>query len=169
MLGKTTILAAVLTLLAAVPVAAHPMGGGGPVMIQEGGPMPMMMLLHNANLTSEQQDQIHTIMHNSHQQMRSSFEQLHSIDEQISAKLLGSAPVAAADFTALEQQKSQIQQEIDQNMINTSLQIRALLTPTQLSAAASTNQKIESLHQQIEQLMSPNGSNPPSPPPPPGE
>jgi Spy/CpxP family protein refolding chaperone len=162
MLGKMTILAAGLALLAAVPAAAHGMGGGPPM--GGDGPMPIMMLLHNANLTSEQQDQIHTIMHSNHQQMESLFQQLHSIDQQVSAKLLGSTAVTASDFTALEQQKAQIQQQIDQNMINTALQIRGVLTATQLSTAASTNAQLESLHQQIEQLLNPNGSNPPPPP-----
>jgi len=166
MFVKSTIVAALLTLLAAVPGAAHDMGGG-PATIATGGPMTMMMLLHNANLTADQQNQIHTIMHNNRQQMKNLFEQLHSIDQQVAAKLLGSAAVTASDFTALEQQKSQIQQQIDQNMINTSLQIRALLTPAQLSAAAATNQQIEILHRQIEALLNPNAGN--SPPPPPGD
>jgi Spy/CpxP family protein refolding chaperone len=159
-------LAAGLLLLAAIPVAAHGMGGpggfGGP---GPGGPMPLMMLLHNANLTSDQQQQIHTIMHNNHAQMQSLFQQLRSIDEQISAKLLGAASVTASDFTALEQQKSQIQSQIDKNMINTSLLVRGVLTPAQLASAASTNQQLQRLHQQIEQLLNPNGSNPPPPPP----
>ncbi len=162
MLGKTTIFAAGLVLLAALPAAAHGFGPGpGPVSISSGGPISMIMLLHNANLTAEQQQQIHTIMHNNHQQMQSLFQQLQSIDQQVSALLLGSNNVTQSDFTALEQQKSQIQQQIDQNMINTALQIRALLTPTQLSAAAATSAKLQSLHQQIEQLMSPNGNTPP--------
>jgi Spy/CpxP family protein refolding chaperone len=165
MFRKTTLFAAGLLLLAALPVAAHGFGGpGGPGGPGAGGPPPIIVLLRSANLSSDQQNQIHTIMHTSHQQIGPLFEQLHSIDEQISAKLLGTASVTATDFSALEQQKSQIQQQIDENFINTAIQVRGVLSPAQLATAASTNQQIQSLHQQIEKLLNPNGDTPPPPP-----
>ena len=163
MLGKSTLFAAGLAALIAAPVSALAFGGGGPGGHGMGGPPPMMMLLRTANLTAEQQTQVHQILQTGKGQIKPLFQQLHSIDEQIASKLLSPGSVSAYDFTALEQQKSQIQQQIDQTMINTSLQIRGLLSATQLSAVSQTNQKLESLHQQIESLMNQGGDNPPPP------
>jgi periplasmic protein CpxP/Spy len=164
MLGKKTLFAAGLVALIAAPVSALAFGGG-PGGHEGGGPPPMMMLLKTANLTTDQQTQVHQILQAGKGQIRPLFQQLHTIDEQIASKLLGSGTVTASDFTALEQQKSQIQQQIDQNMINTSLQIRNLLSPTQLTAVSQTNQKLESLHQQIESLMNQSGGDNPAPAP----
>jgi Spy/CpxP family protein refolding chaperone len=130
-----------------------------------GGPPPLMFLLRTANLTAQQKTQVRKIMRAGHSQVKPLFEQLHSIDEQIASKLLGKSKVSASDFTALEQQKAKIQQQIDQNMIDTSIQIRNLLTPAQLSKMAETHEKLESLHKQIQALLGPGGNPPPPPPP----
>src|SRR5580658_1820363 len=125
MLGKRTLIAAGLAALVAAPMTARAFGGpgGGHGM---GGPPPMMMLLKTANLTTDQQASVHQIMETNKGQMKPLFQQLHSIDQQIAAKLLGTGSVSASDFTALEQQKEGVQQQIDQNMITTSIQIRNL-------------------------------------------
>ena len=162
MYGKRTLLALGLAALVAAPTTALAFGGmGGHGGM--GGP-PMMMLLRTANLTSQQQTQVQQILSSNHAQMHSLFQQMHSVNEQIAALLTSTNPVALSDFTALEQQKLNLQQQIDNNMISTAISIRGVLTPTQLSNLQTTSQKLQALHQQIEALMGPAGDNPPPPP-----
>ncbi|HUA35737.1 MAG TPA: periplasmic heavy metal sensor [Candidatus Binataceae bacterium] len=167
MVGKKTLFAAGLALLVAAPVtAARAFGGFGGHGGPGGGPPPMMMLLRSANLTSDQQTQVHQILSANRTQIHSLFQQMHGLDEQIATKLLGPGTVSAADFSSLETQKAAIQQQLDALMISTAIQVRNVLTPTQISTMAQTNQKLESLHQQIEALMGPGpgGDQPPPPP-----
>ncbi len=166
MIGKKTIFAAGLALLVAAPVTARAFGGFGGHGGPGGGPPPLMMLLRSANLTSDQQTQVHQILSSNKTQLHSLFQQMHGIDEQIASKLLGPGTVSPSDFSSLQTQKAGIQQQIDALMISTAIQVRNVLTPTQISAMAQTNQKLESLHQQIEALMGPppGGDQPPPPP-----
>jgi len=168
MVGKKTIFAGGLALLMATPLTARAFGGfmghggmGGPA-----GPPPLMMLLRSANLTSDQQTQVHQILSANRGQIHSLFQQMHGIDEQIATKLLSSGTVSASDFSSLEQQKAGIQQQIDTLMISTAIQVRNVLTPAQISQMAQTNQKLENLHQQIEALMGPPPGGDQAPPPP---
>jgi Spy/CpxP family protein refolding chaperone len=156
---RFTTLVLALCLSIAVPVAAsaEPHGhgfGGGPM------PMAMMMLLRHVNLTADQQTQVHQLMDANFAQAAPLMKQLHAIHDQIADKLLGPGTVTATDLAPMQQQASQIHQELDQQMLATALKIRAVLTPAQLAQAADLHAKFKDLRAQMEALI---GDEPPSP------
>ena len=140
-------------------------GPGGPLVqvFVGAGPSPFMMLLRSANLTSTQQAQVQQVLQSQGEQNRALIQQLQAIEAQISEKLLGAATVAAADLSSLEQQASQIKQQMDQNMIDASLAIRNLLTPDQLRHLAQVHQQLDGLRGQIEKLIGPGPGGPGGP------
>jgi Spy/CpxP family protein refolding chaperone len=142
-----------LSALVAIPAPAFAQEAFGPH--GPGGPPPLRLLLRSADLTPEQRPRVGHIMRTSRLQARPLLDQLHSIDEQIASKLLGAKKVTASDFTALQQQKAEVQRRLDQNMIDTSIQIRNLLSPAQLTKMAETHEKLESLHNQLQTLLGP--------------
>lgn len=130
--------------------------GGGPPGGPGGGP-PFLMLLRTAKLTSDQKTQVRKILQADHTELRSNFEQLHSIHEKIADKLLSTGSVSASDLTPMVQQAAQLQQQIDTRQLQTALKIRALLTPAQLSKVAQTHQQLKGLFQQIQAIVGPPG------------
>jgi Spy/CpxP family protein refolding chaperone len=149
---KTLLLS--LCIAAAIPAAAFaqphghgPGGGGGPMS------MPMMMLLRHVNLTADQQTQVHQLMDANFAQAQPLIMQLHSIHDQIADKLLSPGSVTTADLTPLQQQASQINQQLDQDMLATALKIRGVLTPAQLAQASDLHGKLKSLRTQFQTLM----------------
>ena len=149
-----------MTSLVSGPALAHGMGEhhgmmhGGP----GGVPPSFMMSLRAANLTPDQQTKIHDIFEKSHKTIGPLFEQLHSIDQQISAKLLGTGPVTAADLQPLENQAEAIHKQIDAQTLADAIAIRGVLTADQIGKMAAFNQKMSALHDQIETLMKSTGT-----------
>ncbi|HTW89829.1 MAG TPA: hypothetical protein VMD75_17670 [Candidatus Binataceae bacterium] len=134
--------------------------GEGPPMMMMGGPgggPPFLMLLRTAKLTSDQKTQVGKILQADHVELRSNFEQLHSIHEKIADKLLSTGQVSASDVAPMMRQAAQLQQQIDTRQLQTALKIRALLTPAQLSKVAQTHQQLKALFQQIQSIMGPPG------------
>jgi Spy/CpxP family protein refolding chaperone len=156
-----------LIAVTAMPLAAlaapgeHGPGGPGGC----GGPMamPMMMILRHVNLTADQESQVHQIMQAGFTQNQPLMDQLHSTREAIADKLLTTGTVSAADLTPLQAQEAKIHQQLAQNMMATALKIRGVLTPDQLTQAATLHGKIKALDDQMRALMGDE------PPPPPGE
>jgi Spy/CpxP family protein refolding chaperone len=127
----------------------------------EGGmPVPLMMILKQANLTTDQQNQVHQIMSANWTAAKPLIQQLHSIQQQIADKFLSTGSVTAADFAPLQQQENQIHQQLDQQMLNSALQIRGLLTPDQLAKVSNLHNQLESLRQQIRTLLGQDATEP---------
>ncbi|MGO9604763.1 MAG: periplasmic heavy metal sensor [Candidatus Binataceae bacterium] len=140
-------------------------GPGGPMMMG-GGPMlppPFMMALRAANLTDAQQSQLHQILDSSRSQTEPVMKQLHSIHEQIANRLLSADPLTASDLAPLTQQAGQLDQQMQQQSLNTALKIRGILTPEQLAKMNQFNQKMSAIHKQLDELM--RGSSPAGGPP----
>jgi Spy/CpxP family protein refolding chaperone len=110
------------------------------------------MMLKSANLTSAQQNQVRQILEANRSQMKSLEHQLHAVREQIAVKLLATS-VSASNLAPLQQQLSHDQTLLDQDMIDTALAIRNVLTPEQVSRLAQLHQQLQTLHAQIESLM----------------
>jgi len=138
-----------------------PPGGpmGGPPLV----PPPVMMALRAAALTPAQQKQIHDIMEASRTTSEPQLQQMHSIRDQIADKLLSSGGVSAADLAPLLAQQTAIQQQLDNQMISTAIQIRGVLTPDQLSRVASVHDKLKAIHTQIDSMLGPLPDAPPLP------
>jgi len=151
---KRLLLILCLAATSAVPARAlaQPPGPGGP-----GGPgplpMPLIMVIRRANLTSDQQAKVHQIMDANFTQAQPLMKQLRVVHEQIADILMSTGSVSASDIAPLQQQENQTHQQLDQQMLSTALQIRALLTPEQLSQASDLHNKLKSLRAQMDALI----------------
>ncbi|HEV2677671.1 MAG TPA: periplasmic heavy metal sensor [Aliidongia sp.] len=104
--------------------------------------------LEGVTLTPEQKAQVHEIIQASWTQSKPLAQQLRADHKQIADLLAGAGAVTAAQLTPIQQQAGQLQQQLDSQRLATALQVRALLTPTQLAQSAQTHQQLENLHQQ---------------------
>ena len=140
-----------------MPMHAHGHSGMGHHMdAMGGGDSHFMMLLRSANLSPAQHAQVRQILKGEREQMRSVYEGVHAVHEQLAAKLLTPGAVTAADLAPLEQKASRYQQQIDRDMVDTALAIRNILTPEQIARLSQVHQQLQSLHQQIQNLMGPD-------------
>lgn len=168
-LTQIAMAAGIFALAAAGPAMAHGRCGhgfhGGPMMFH-GGPMPppLMMTLRAANLTAAQKEQVHKILEANRAQVRPLFKKLHSIHRQLADKLLSSGKVTMKDLEPLQKEQALIHEQLGQNMMETALKVRAVLTPAQLKKVAEVNLKLQAIHKQIEALMGPPPSDAPPPP-----
>ena len=127
----------------------------GPASAQRGhgDHSPFFSLLRAANLSAEQKSQVQQILQSDRSQSRSLYQQYEAIHQQISAKLVGTGNVSASQLTPLVQQAAQIRESIDENRMQTALQIRSILTPEQLGKLASVEQQLQAMHNQLHSLM----------------
>jgi Spy/CpxP family protein refolding chaperone len=146
---------AAIALSAAGAAMAHP-GGDWHGGEGHGG----MEILHSLSLTDAQKEQAHQIEHASWAQSKPVMEQMHAVHEQIATALLASGTVTADSLAPLVQQEEQLRTQLDQQRLNTMLQIRALLTPEQLTQAAATHQKLAALHEQEHEVMHASDTSP---------
>ena len=138
-------------LAAAGAALAQPMGGGHMEGAWHHG--DGMELLHSLTLTEIQKKQAHQIGKAAWAQSKPIMEQLHAIHEQMETQMLTAGSLTAEQLTPTVQKEEALRSQLDQIHLNSVLQIRALLTPAQLSQAASTHQKLEALHEQERAVM----------------
>jgi protein CpxP len=143
------IAAAAVCALASTGALAHPGGEGhGDWHGGEG-----MEMLHSLNLTGAQREQAHRIEHAAWAQARPVMEQMHAVHDQLATAMLAPGSVTADTLAPLVTQEEQLRAQMDTMRLNTALQIRALLTPDQLTQAAATHQKLAALHEQEHEVM----------------
>lgn len=116
---------------------------------------PFLMLLKSANLSAEQQAQVRQILQSDSASLRTLHQQFQALHEQIAQKLLGSGRVSASDLKPLAAQASRLQEQMDENMLDTALSIRSVLTAEQINRLAQVHQQLANLHKQIQSLMGP--------------
>jgi uncharacterized membrane protein len=146
----------------AQPIITAPGPGKNFLFISTGGgPMPppmmippVMMGLQAAHLSADQQKRVNQILQSNRSQTVPLIDQLQSVHEQIADKLLAPGTVTANDLAPLEDQAAQIDAQIQQQALNASVQIRAILTPDQISRMAQFHQKMAALQSQMKTLMS---------------
>jgi periplasmic protein CpxP/Spy len=163
------VLAVVVLLMTSLPLAAWaqpmppPPEPGKPVFFitTHGGmpPMPppiippIMMGLQAAHLTPDQQSRVNQILQSNHSQVRPLMDQLQSVHEQIADKLLSPGTVTTSDLRQLEEQAQHLDAQIQHQALDASVQIRALLTPDQVSRMAEFQKKMSALQEQMKNLM----------------
>jgi len=135
------------------PVALSQMRPGGPGGEGFEGMHGMHMLLRAANLTADQKNQVHDLMKASKMQNKGTFKQIRALQEQIADKLASTGSVTESDLTALQSQIVQLKGQLATQSMKSALQIRALLTPAQLSKVADMHVKMKALHEQEHQLF----------------
>jgi Spy/CpxP family protein refolding chaperone len=119
-----------------------------------------MMALRAAALTPAQQKQINDIMESSRKSSAPQMEQMHSIRDQIADKLLSSGSVTASDLAPLLAQQTALQQQLDNQMVSTAIQIRGVLTPDQLAKVAEVHEKLKQIRTQIDSILGPPDAPP---------
>ena len=132
---------------------AHAQGLGG---LHQGGMggHGYLGFLQGVTLTSAQQTQMHSIMKANWQQLRPQMQQLRALRQQIAGDLASTAAVNTAQLVALQQQAETLQAQLDQARLGTAVQVRALLTPEQLSQAATVHEQLAALRQQERNVLS---------------
>ncbi len=130
---------------------AHPQGRWGH---GEG-----MEILHSLNLTEAQKQQAHSIEKAAWAQSKPIMEEMHATHEQLATAMLASGSVTAESLAPMVTQEEQYRSQLDQIRVNTMLQIRALLTPDQLTQAAATHAKLAALHEQEHEVVNAADTN----------
>jgi Spy/CpxP family protein refolding chaperone len=145
----TLSLIAAMTLLLARPApvdagAQGPPRGRGPRPEWEHGLM-LGVPLHTLNLTPEQQTQVKSILSTYRTSARPILQQLRQVQGGLGDKLLAPGQLQAADMQPQVQQISQLRGQLLQLSAQATLDVRGLLTPEQLAAAAQTKAKMKDL------------------------
>jgi Spy/CpxP family protein refolding chaperone len=131
----------------------------GPPHGEGGGELgPLKMLLRNANLTPDQQTQVHELMQSQRTQVQPIEKQIRALREQMADKLLSVGTVTAADFSSMQQQMAQLRSQIADQTLKTTLKIRALLSNDQLTRMNQTSQRLQAIHKEMETLVNPDGA-----------
>ena len=121
------------------------------------GPGGELVPLLFSVLTDAQKDQAHQILQSNRDTMKGLFEQLHAADQQLATKLLATGNVTQADLEPALTQIAGLRAQVADNEAAVALQVRALLTPAQLSTLSQNFQKMTALRQQERQLLGKDG------------
>lgn len=132
------------------PGPMAPPGHMGPMM-----PPPLMGMLHGVDLTKEQRDKIHALMHGHRAERRDAMHQRFDLDQKISALLMAKGPVDKAKLDALIKQKEALSAKDEEAMATDAVAIHDILTPEQLDKARTTQEKLDALEGQIRDLLRP--------------
>ncbi|WP_159103428.1 Spy/CpxP family protein refolding chaperone [Asaia prunellae] len=135
---------------APVPLPPGPPGHMGPMM-----PPPLMGLLRGVDLTKEQREKIHALMHGHRTERREAMHQRFDLDHQIAALLMAKGPVDRAKLDTLIKQKEVLNAKDEEAMAADAVAIHDILTPEQLDKARMTQEKLDSLEGQIRDLLRP--------------
>ena len=144
------------TALVAAAPCAHAFGpGGGPFMRGHGGPGGPPFRLIVAQMTPDQRVQVRQILRDGRVQMRQIMKALHDAHEELADKSLAPGPLTAADLAPTTQKIAALHQQLLDQGVQVMLKIRALATPDQLAKAQTTKQKLDSLREQMRELLEP--------------
>jgi Spy/CpxP family protein refolding chaperone len=165
-LAATAGVAFALLAMLACPVSAQMVMGGPEEMEHEPAGPDLPMFLQSANLRPDQRAQAHQILARNHPAFAHLFDQIHTCKQQLDDQLFATGPINSAGLETLSRRSAQLQAQLADLELQTALQIRALLTPAQLKRVAEFHSKLESLHEQIHDLMEanlpPRGGGPPA-------
>ena len=115
-------------------------------------------LLDGVTLTDQQQEQVHAAMRTGFAETKSTRQQLHALEGEVSAAMLASGTVSSASITPLIQQEEQLKAALDQERVAVALQVRQILTASQLAQAAQAHSQLTSLHEQEQAIAHPAAS-----------
>ena len=156
---RTMILAAVAaSTLGLATVHARPRLGMGMGMGMMGpggmdGPMMLPLLLRSANLTDEQQTQVHKIMADRRAQTRALFREMRTAQGALLDKLFTPGDLKADDLKSEMDRLTRTKMQLMDHALTTALDIRKVLTPEQLARTAKIKDRMRALHDQMQELM----------------
>ncbi len=174
---KSLLLIFLLTVVLSMPAWSQSMvftapGPGNHFFLAAGGglpppPMiipPLLMGMQAAHLSADQQKQVNQILQSNRSQTIPLIQQLEAVHGQIADKLLAPGTISASDLAPLEEQAAQLDAQIQQQALDASVQIRALLTPDQVARMAQFHRKMFALQAQMRSLMNEAAPQPTSGP-----
>jgi Spy/CpxP family protein refolding chaperone len=126
---------------------------GGHFMMGDGPGMMSPLVLKKLNLTDDQKTQARIIMEAHRQTLQTLFQQSETAREAMADQFYAAGDLTTADFTSQTQQINQWQAQIMAEGLKTSLAIRAILTPEQLTQAAQIKDQIRAMHAQMHRLF----------------
>ena len=134
------------------PMMMKGMGGPGMMFGGDGPGMMLPLVLRHANLTADQQAQVHAIMDAQHQNLQALFKQLQAANNQLADKLFAPGAVQATDLAPQVQQITQLRQQLMEQGLKTALAIRAILTPDQLAKVSQLKARMEKLQAEMRSI-----------------
>src|SRR5881296_2681156 len=114
-----------------------------------GGGLMLGVPLHSLNLTPDQRAQAQSILSTYRSSAGPIIQQLRQTQSGLGDKLLAPGQLQAADLQSQLQQIGQLRTQLLQLSAQATLEVRSLLTPDQLSAAAQTKDKLRDLRSQM--------------------
>ena len=138
-----------LTLAVGASAFAH---GGG----RRGG---LFGGLHALNLTADQKQKVHDIFTAERPTLKQLQGSVKTARQAIAAKLMAPGTLTSADLDSLAQQAAQAQADLAHERLNVAIQVRNVLTPDQLSQAASIHAQMQQLRGQMQQLLEKHGAS----------
>jgi Spy/CpxP family protein refolding chaperone len=118
----------------------------------------MFGLLQGVTLSDSQREQIHSYVKAGFQATKSTRETLRGLQRQVDALMLSSGSVSSASVTPLIQQEEQLKAQLDQERLSVALQVRSVLSASQIAQAAAAHSQLETLHQQEEAIVHPSST-----------
>jgi Spy/CpxP family protein refolding chaperone len=118
-----------------------------------GGQDSLMLFLHSAHLTPDQQAQVKTILHDSRVAMKPVSDERRQVHEQIADLLMKPGSVDSAQLATLVQKDETLGKQLSEQHLQTAVTVRNLLTPDQLAKVAQTRAQMKTLHSQMQNLI----------------
>ncbi len=139
-------LAALVGLGAAAPASAHGRA-------QDGGAHLLPLIMRTAGLSDAQREQVRQIVTAHRPQLQQISGQLRTAHEALQAKLSGTDAVSEADLAPLVQQIGQLREQLTQERLRLTLEIRGVLTPEQLARVAQARARLGELRREMRGLV----------------
>ncbi len=114
--------------------------------------MMLPLLLRGAHLTPEQDVKVQAILTARRAVSRALVEQLRQAQNGLTDKLFASGAVKESDLQPQLQQIAQLRDQLLRESAGVALEVRALLTPEQLSRVAQVKDRIRQLQNEMRQL-----------------
>ena len=126
---------------------------GGDMLSGDAAGMMLPLMLHHADLTAEQQKRVQDILAADREQLHGLFQQLEAANDALATKMLASGAIDAAALQPDVERVTHFRQQLMEHGIKTVLAVRAVLTPEQLAKTAALQGKLQSLQQQMHELL----------------
>jgi Spy/CpxP family protein refolding chaperone len=128
-------------------------GGEGGRMKGPGGVLPLRVLV--SVMTPDQRAQLDDIMATDRPAMRSILEELHAAHDALATRVLAPGPLTTAGLDPEVKAIAALRDRLLQQALRTTLAVRALLTPEQLTEASTKMQRLRELQAEMRSLVGP--------------
>jgi Spy/CpxP family protein refolding chaperone len=126
---------------------------GGDVMLGDAPGMTLPLMLRHADLTAEQQTRVHDILSADRERLHTLLHQLDTANDALAAKVVAPGTVNAGALEPDVEQIARLRQDLMEQGLKTALAVRAVLTSEQLAKVAAVQTKLQSLQQQMHELL----------------